>query len=432
MKLQGESLVQARLPMSRGYTGHEMLPSLDIVQMGGRIYDPNLARFLQADPNIQAPKNLQNYNRYSYVMNNPLTYTDPSGYFFKKLFKFVKKYWRAIVAVVATVLTYGAASSWLMSLGFSNMVTGAMSCYSVLSVGGGVLAGAISGFVGGAIATGSLKGGLQGALSGGVFGGLGAYFNANSVSSVNQTLAHASAGGVMSELQGGNFGHGFLTAGVMKAVSFGNTAASSAGMKELVGKTFIQAAVGGTLSRVTGGKFANGAITAAIQYTVNAQSNNIRRGWNKFTNNASKLWGDFEKYWQNSFDDEMNMVATQSKNSMLANLKDDTGLKVSGCAGFYFGGCAQVTVVKDGIIWSRGAGRVFGASGGVSYVGQNANATHGATSWESAVEVPFVTGSMELNLQQGSKPQFGWEIAPVQMGLSVSHTLMKHTHYKGN
>ena len=55
--------------------------------MNGRIYDPTLGRFLQADPHIQAPKNSQSYNRYAYVLNNPLSYTDPSGYFFKWLAK---------------------------------------------------------------------------------------------------------------------------------------------------------------------------------------------------------------------------------------------------------------------------------------------------------------------------------------------------------
>jgi len=49
--------------------------------MNGRIYDPKLGRFLQADPIVQAPKNSQNLNRYSYVLNNPLSYSDPSGYF---------------------------------------------------------------------------------------------------------------------------------------------------------------------------------------------------------------------------------------------------------------------------------------------------------------------------------------------------------------
>ena len=49
--------------------------------MNGRSYDPVLGRFLQADPFVQAPKNSQSLNRYSYVLNNPLSYTDPSGYF---------------------------------------------------------------------------------------------------------------------------------------------------------------------------------------------------------------------------------------------------------------------------------------------------------------------------------------------------------------
>jgi hypothetical protein len=48
--------------------------------MNGRIYDPLLGRFLSADIVVQAPGDLQAYNRYSYVWNNPLTRTDPSGF----------------------------------------------------------------------------------------------------------------------------------------------------------------------------------------------------------------------------------------------------------------------------------------------------------------------------------------------------------------
>ncbi len=48
--------------------------------MNGRIYDPLLGRFLSADPFVQFPNNLQNYNRYSYALNNPLSLVDPSGY----------------------------------------------------------------------------------------------------------------------------------------------------------------------------------------------------------------------------------------------------------------------------------------------------------------------------------------------------------------
>ena len=53
--------------------------------MNGRIYDPRLGRFLSPDPYVQSPYNSQNYNRYSYCLNNPLKYTDPSGKLFKEI-----------------------------------------------------------------------------------------------------------------------------------------------------------------------------------------------------------------------------------------------------------------------------------------------------------------------------------------------------------
>ena len=64
----------------RGYTDHEHLDKLNLIHMNGRVFDPALARFMSADPIVQAPENLQSLNRYSYVMNNPMSYTDPSGF----------------------------------------------------------------------------------------------------------------------------------------------------------------------------------------------------------------------------------------------------------------------------------------------------------------------------------------------------------------
>ncbi|MNE39537.1 hypothetical protein D3C87_1258930 [compost metagenome] len=57
--------------------------------MNARLYDPKLHRFLQPDNNIQDPFNAQNYNRYGYVMNNPLRYTDPSGEIWNVVFGYL-------------------------------------------------------------------------------------------------------------------------------------------------------------------------------------------------------------------------------------------------------------------------------------------------------------------------------------------------------
>ena len=64
----------------RGYTNHEELDDLDLIHMNGRVYDPEIGRFISADPNIQFMKDIQSYNRYSYLQNNPMTATDPTGF----------------------------------------------------------------------------------------------------------------------------------------------------------------------------------------------------------------------------------------------------------------------------------------------------------------------------------------------------------------
>ncbi len=74
----GEPLIPALT--NRGFTGHEHVDEMDLIHMNGRVYDPVIGRFISADPTIQFPYNQQSYNRYSYVLNNPLKYTDPSGY----------------------------------------------------------------------------------------------------------------------------------------------------------------------------------------------------------------------------------------------------------------------------------------------------------------------------------------------------------------
>jgi RHS repeat-associated protein len=64
----------------RGYTMHEHLDEVGIIHMNGRIYDPLIGRFMSADPYVTDPYDLQSFNRYAYVLNNPLRYTDPTGH----------------------------------------------------------------------------------------------------------------------------------------------------------------------------------------------------------------------------------------------------------------------------------------------------------------------------------------------------------------
>ena len=74
-----QEIIHNDIDFRRGYTGHEMLPEFGLINMNGRLYDPLVARFLSTDNYVQEPTNSQNFNRYSYCLNNPLKYTDPSG-----------------------------------------------------------------------------------------------------------------------------------------------------------------------------------------------------------------------------------------------------------------------------------------------------------------------------------------------------------------
>lgn len=64
---------------NRGFTGHTQADDVWLVHMNGRVYDQNLGRFLSVDPIVQDGGS-QALNPYSYIQNNPLSGTDPSGY----------------------------------------------------------------------------------------------------------------------------------------------------------------------------------------------------------------------------------------------------------------------------------------------------------------------------------------------------------------
>lgn len=67
------------LLFDRGFTGHEHINGMNLINMDGRLYDPVTSSMLSPDNYIQTPDFSQNFNRYSYCLNNPLVYTDPDG-----------------------------------------------------------------------------------------------------------------------------------------------------------------------------------------------------------------------------------------------------------------------------------------------------------------------------------------------------------------
>jgi RHS repeat-associated protein len=193
-----------------GYTGHEHLDEVGLIHMNGRVYDPALGRFTQADPYIQDPTNSQSLNRYSYVENNPLKYTDPSGYkpFWKQ--KWFKQTVKAVVAVAAAAYTGGLATSAYFSSAIAGTATVATTSLSAAVAAasaqaiivGGIVSGAMAG---GIMGNGSLKSIVGGAATGMLFGAVGA----SGISGFSKVLTSGVVGGITTEMQGGKFEDGF-------------------------------------------------------------------------------------------------------------------------------------------------------------------------------------------------------------------------------
>ncbi|WP_299491924.1 FG-GAP-like repeat-containing protein [uncultured Shewanella sp.] len=269
---------------TRGYTGHEPV-DIDgdkrIIHMNGRMYDAALGRMLQADPVVQSPSNLQNYNAYSYVLNNPLNATDPSGYFFKKLLKGVMK-----------VTGMWAVHEFMNSIPYLNMVVStALNFVPGCQVWCAALHNGMSTFVATGSLTSGIKVGVISAAAGYALKGIGEQFGTTSDLNIadivdagnaaaEQTMidsmvsfggnmltsgqvvaqigAHAMVGGISAELMGGKFGHGFISAGVSIGYNGGQF------IKNVYLKGLTTIVVSGTVSELTGRKFANGAKTAAF------------------------------------------------------------------------------------------------------------------------------------------------------------------------
>jgi RHS repeat-associated protein len=273
--------------VTRGFTDHEQMDDFGLIHMNGRVYDPVLGRFLSADPNVDGVYDSQGFNRYSYVQNNPLNRTDPSGYFSLK--DAVKIVAVIVVAVVVTIATYGAATGQMGALmGYAFGSVGAASSVAT-SIGACAAAGNFaalaavaaggfaSGFAGSLLNGGSVgdafRSGLVGAAVGVFTAGIaGVNFDNDLGQFAWKVSAHGAVGGAAAEANGGDFRHGFLGSAVAAGVDYSGARRVLPGDKYVATRTARAAVVGGTVSALGGGKFANGAVTAAFQHLFNQET----------------------------------------------------------------------------------------------------------------------------------------------------------------
>ena len=131
---------------TRGFTDHEHLDAVGFIHMNGRMYDPQIGRFVSPDDYVQFPEFSQSYNRYSYVLNNPLTHTDESGELIPALVYGAVVAWRAYSAY-DTVTTTVAESKVLLdeNAATSDRVVSGLSIAASV-VGGKPARGAVSKF----------------------------------------------------------------------------------------------------------------------------------------------------------------------------------------------------------------------------------------------------------------------------------------------
>ena len=218
--------------LGRGFTGHEHLPWFGLINMNARLYDPLIGRFLSPDPYIQATDFIQNFNRYSYALNNPLKYRDQNGEFV---------FTTAMIVGIAVGAVVGIISGYL--IGQKHNAQGwEMAGYII----GGGLIGGVAGFAGGAVgsavsslaasagyggfAAGAAAGGLAGVTSGFINGTGYSLLDGNSfgdavysggISALIGGASGAVIGGVIQGIQASKAGNSFWTGRAKVSSSYG-------------------------------------------------------------------------------------------------------------------------------------------------------------------------------------------------------------------
>lgn len=215
---------------TRGYTGHEEIDSLGLVNMNARLYDPVLGRFMAADTVSSSFTASQALNRYSYVGNNPLSDVDPTGHQSVRQYLSDDSTWQtAVVAVTSFYCAYCGATLNVAFAANNGASDRQLLTTAVVSFG--------SAYLGSAGYSQPVR----------IFG-----------------TAALQIGGVLAMNSGGNRGHAILSAAFSSVAELGIYTAGLQGTSQFIAQTLAS----GTAAEIGDGKFANGALTVMETWAI--------------------------------------------------------------------------------------------------------------------------------------------------------------------
>ena len=273
--------LEALMVLDRGYTSHEHLAEVGLIQMNGRLYDPKLHTFLMPDNFVQQPENTQSYNRYGYCINNPLKYTDPSGELFG-------------LDDLAAAIIIGAFIS--------------ASTYTITCLTSG------QSFSWQGLATATFIGAASAAVTFGIGSGANSMFTSMQSATwqqvargAMQALMHGAFQGTMAAIQGGNFWNG-AAAGALSSIAssafgFDGNGKDTAGLGWAdsvrghgAGMIAFGTVAGGVGAELSGGNFWQGAaiglIVSGLNHAMHQMDSEDDNGYDKNGKQINNNGGD--------------------------------------------------------------------------------------------------------------------------------------------
>jgi RHS repeat-associated protein len=306
----------------RGYTFHEQLDCFALINMNGRMYDPVLGRMLSADNYTHS--GTQGLNRYSYVFNNPLKYTDPSG----------ELPWLVPVALAITGAYVGGASANDWELAFWNWEPNAKTFSGIIA--GGLMGASLGVGINIAAGQGALVGNLSKAAQKVIVGG-------NTSGFINMLSNYDNKAGIgwhslayfASGFAGGAAGAKFGMLGGMSIGGFANglTGIALRNAEEINAYTFWQDMVGGALSTYAGLTYAKKFAGEKGKYLFGETK--FGKGAQKFlsyglqSTAADFAYTDQDKFLKRDLEDHLGIFLAGGIGSMVSGFSNNDALILS-------------------------------------------------------------------------------------------------------